>query len=614
MTEQTGPVPGPAVRRWTPWVLFGVAIVILVIGAWLRRHTLDDAFINYRIVDQLTAGNGPVFNAGERVEAFTSPAWLALLTVGDLLLPFRLEWIGMLGGIVVGALGLVFAGLGAHLLHRRDKHPDTVLLVPLGALVTAAFPPIYRLIATGLEDGLTIAWFGGCLWTLGRWTRSGERLGLASAVLIGLGVLVRPDLAPFVGVMLIAVLVGDRRAGRGRNLVMVVTAAAIPVASEILRMGYFGVLTPNTAIAKSASLARWGKGWHYLTDTIVPYGFWVPLVVLVVIGYVPLFARRRVDEHGRRAALVAAAYLVGAAISTLYIVRVGGDYMQTRLLLPALMGFLAPVSFVPWPRRVAPAEAGDRLPQAVRLGCAVVAVAWVVVCGVFVRTSSDKRTVLFESENAVTLADFQATFPGKIRPDVKPGGVYWVSKRLPYASARGATPIAIEYGVGKVAYSLDDDAYVFDLLGLANPIAAHEQLRVRGWPGHEKLLTQPWIAALTTAPGSAVRASSFPRPPVLQSQGQPVVLPNQGDAAGRPFADRVATARGVLGCETMQRFEASYAAPMTLRRFFSNIVRAPAHQRLVVSGEPALAAAHLCTPAERARIDAALVTARPAGS
>ena len=43
----------------------------------------DDGFINLRVVSQIKAGNGPVFNAGERVEAATSPeaslAWALTL-------------------------------------------------------------------------------------------------------------------------------------------------------------------------------------------------------------------------------------------------------------------------------------------------------------------------------------------------------------------------------------------------------------------------------------------------------------------------------------------------------------------------------------------------------
>jgi hypothetical protein len=177
-----------------------------------------------------------------------------------------------------------------------------------------------------------------------------------------------------------------------------------------------------------------------------------------------------------------------------------------------------------------------------------------------------------------------------------------MAKRLPYASSHGATPVIVELGVGKVGYAIADDVYLLDGLGLANPISAHEKLLKRGWPGHEKLLTQPWMAALATAPGSPVRASDFPHPPTLMNGDERVVIPQQDDPQGREFSVRVATARAVLSCDTMARVRASYEAPLTWRRFGSNLVRSFAHQRLEISGEPADAAADLCTPAERRTI------------
>ena len=67
--------------------------LIVAIGGWSHRWVDEDAFINFRILDQVFAGHGPVFNAGERVEAATSPPWLAVLAVARVLFGafFRIE-------------------------------------------------------------------------------------------------------------------------------------------------------------------------------------------------------------------------------------------------------------------------------------------------------------------------------------------------------------------------------------------------------------------------------------------------------------------------------------------------------------------------------------------
>ena len=49
---------------------------------WEQRWVTDDAFIAFidlRIVQHLLAGHGPVYNLGQRVEAYTNPLWVLLL-------------------------------------------------------------------------------------------------------------------------------------------------------------------------------------------------------------------------------------------------------------------------------------------------------------------------------------------------------------------------------------------------------------------------------------------------------------------------------------------------------------------------------------------------------
>ena len=65
-TLPPGPTASSRLRCCSP------AVIMLAMG-WHRRWMNEDAFINLRIVDQIFAGHGPVFNAGERVEAYDEP-------------------------------------------------------------------------------------------------------------------------------------------------------------------------------------------------------------------------------------------------------------------------------------------------------------------------------------------------------------------------------------------------------------------------------------------------------------------------------------------------------------------------------------------------------------
>ena len=97
--------PRLIVGGWTPvwagWCGWGsaVPVVVLAVQGYRFRWVTDDGFIYFRVVEQLQAGNGSVFNVGERVEIFTSPLWLAVLTIADVVAPVRLEWLAVLLGI-----------------------------------------------------------------------------------------------------------------------------------------------------------------------------------------------------------------------------------------------------------------------------------------------------------------------------------------------------------------------------------------------------------------------------------------------------------------------------------------------------------------------------------
>ncbi|OOK71302.1 arabinosyltransferase AftB domain protein [Mycobacterium kansasii] len=75
-------------------------------GAWQRRWIADDGLIVLRTVRNLLAGNGPVFNMGERVEANTSTVWTYLLYVASWVGgPMRLEYVALAVALMLSLLG-----------------------------------------------------------------------------------------------------------------------------------------------------------------------------------------------------------------------------------------------------------------------------------------------------------------------------------------------------------------------------------------------------------------------------------------------------------------------------------------------------------------------------
>ncbi len=598
-SDDRDPSPEPA-RRALQWAVLGLPVLVFVLGAWSYRFMLDDGFINLRIVDQLLSGHGPVFNQGQRVEAYTSPLWIAVLAVADVLLPVRLEWISVGGGIVLGAVGLALAMAAGVALWRgpsdRRAGPGRELFVPAGAAALAVLPPLWAMSASGLENGLSSCWIGGAALGLARWARDRSRPGRALLVVVGLGPLVRPDLGIFTVTMLAVLVVGVWADGRRAVLRVLAWSLAVPVAYQVFRMGYFGLLVPNTALAKSAGATRWDLGWHYLRDTVDPYWLWLPLILLGVGVAWPLVQRLRagrgqVTGAGRRRGLadpadrllaVGGALAAGGALSILYVVAIGGDYVHSRLLLPGLFGLLVPVAVVP-------------LRRAHALGLATLA--WAVVALAFLRSPEDKPFTLLPPKTAhpVTLADFDWGPGGSARQWFTGDGVYFSQQKLPVQPPPGQErPVVMSYGIGLTGYGLGTDVDIVDILGLAQPLAAHLELQRRGYTGHEKNLPAPWLAALTTAPGSKVTESMFPVPPPIGPPGHKARIVRQDDPGDQTFAQRVAIARHVLSCQAVRDFRSTYQAPLTAGRFWSNLTGAVGTTRFGLPPEPRAARRALC--------------------
>jgi arabinofuranosyltransferase len=545
-----------------------VPALALLVAAWQLRWVSEDGFIYLRVVENLLAGDGPVFNPGERVEAYTGPAWLALLAAGSALLPFAAaEHIAVVLGAALAAGGLAAGTLGTRRLLGAAAGREGVLALPLGALVVAALPPFCDYATAGLETPLVLAWLGGCWWGLVRSPRS-----LALAAAIGTGPLIRPDLAIFAAAFLLGQLV-LARPGLRRGAAVVAVAAALPVAYQVFRMGYFATLVPTTALAKEPGLANWGRGLDYLANLLVPYLLPLPLAALAVLG-----ARRRT--------LLAGIAVAAALVHVLYVVRLGGDYMHARMLLPSLFALLLPVAVVPVPRR----RAGYALALAV--------VAWAGVCAAMLRASADRADLVYDQRRAqltapghphpVTLADhrvlpYSQPFIGDRLREMAPGSLVTDSRRilvtfegrrvpvrepvaLPGVRTRGGRVVAWMGSIGRAGYAAGPAVWIVDRFGLADPVAGRLRLgeERRARPGHEKQLPLPWVLARFANPATV------------------------------PPDPEVAAARAALECGDLARVLEAVTAPLTAARFLDNLGVAVETRTLRIPDEPVAAARELC--------------------
>jgi arabinofuranosyltransferase len=595
------PFPYRPLTRISLWLSVVVVGALFAWGAWQRRWIADDGLIVLRTIRNLLAGNGPVFNAGERVESNTSALWTYLNYLGSLVGgPVRLEYVTLALALFLSVAGVLMMVLGTGRLYAPGLRGRSAVMLPAGALVYIAIPPARDFATSGLETGLVLAWIGLLWWMMVCWSQrlTSRWFDLGLAFVAGLSVLVRPELALIGGLALVMLLVAGR--GWRQRMFIVVAGGLLPVGYQIFRMGYYGLLVPQTALAKDASGDKWGQGFTYLTNFNGPYLLWIPAVLLIALGLVLLAGRQGSAERTRRRygwladrvqspSAVVAFMLVSGALQALYWIRQGGDFMHGRVLLAPVFCLLTPISVIP----VVVSGGGFNRGRGYLLvgsGAALWlgVVGWSIWAANSPGLGSDATRVTYSGivderrfysqatghAHPLTAADY-LDYP-RMRavlvaientPDgalLLPSGNYdqWdvVPAYPPPPPPPGVTmeswrrqvaPHTVFFtNLGMVGMNVGLNTRVIDQIGLANPMAAHTARLQDGRIGHDKNLFPDWAVA---------------EGPWLKERPY---IP--------PYLDEgwIKEAGVALKCGPTEVMLTSIRGPMGFHRFMSNVVHA----------------------------------------
>lgn len=561
--------------------------------AWTHRWMADDAFIDVRVVNNVLAGHGPVYNVGERVEAYTNPLWVLLLVVFRGLLPFlSVEWWAMVLGIALTAMG-VFLGSSATM--RFGRRQAVGLVIPLGALIVASVDGMWTFSTSGLEAGLIFGWIGLSWWLVVRNLNTG-RGTLVAALVISLGPEARPDMALLsAGLIVSLILIARDRSGDewrwlSWDLTRIVLAfILIPVIGELFRIAYFGMYLPNTALVKSAFSPYLSQGRAYLRDFVLPNALWFPGVVILALGAARMMAwsRRGVRIEVMVFSLVAA----GAIADGVYVIFIGGDFMHDRMLLPTF--FL--ISILTW------VDLKGRLERSVALSSLV---AWAVVSAGFLRytvagignnyVANERGFYMTASgvEHPVSLSSYhnfywyQVAREERAKADSLPPGEQVLTKGesaisitsigptpgatypATYVSAHSVLPEKVfvgTYNIGIWGAEAGPKVYIFDQLDLANPIGAHFSDMPQRRPGHSDPIGISWMIARFAPKGTTLGLGS-----------------------------EVVTERKVLGCQPLSGYLHTITEPFGWGTVVSDFEHFVTWTTMKFSSNPSTAEKQLC--------------------
>ncbi|MDI9547578.1 MAG: hypothetical protein QM346_08235 [Chloroflexota bacterium] len=298
----------------TAFLIVGFSVAVLVNG-WIS----DDAYITFRTVDHLVEGRGAVWNLGERVQAYTHPLWMLLVSAAVLVTKEYFLTVIALSA----ALSIVTAILVGYCTTNQPVSAWAAFVILLLS------PSFLDYSTSGLENAASHLLLAGflVLYVHGpNHQHSDSRWLYWLALLASLGAVNRLDTLLIYVPMLAAAW---RQTRRWTNIAPLVVGF-IPLAVwELFSLFYYGFPFPNTAYAKLDTGIPRGEliqqGVQYLLEcaALDPTG-----ATAIVAGTVAAFwlGKRRYQWASASILL----YLV-------YIIYIGGDFMAGRFLTPLLL-------------------------------------------------------------------------------------------------------------------------------------------------------------------------------------------------------------------------------------------------------------------------------------
>ncbi len=311
------------------FLYFFIAIYAFITRIWVA----EDAYISFRYILSLTAGHGLVFNLGERVEGFTHPYWLFLVSC--------LHFLGIhfhKGSIL---LGFFFSLSGFVILfYDKIKKGNVIYLLPALLVSHEGFRDFST---SGLEFSFTFFLLSLLLKnTYGKELDSPFFIGTIASILYH----TRPEmglLLPFYFLWRVY-----EKKGLDWKWIVQFSVAVFLFAGiyHIFRFAYFGDIFPNTFYAKSGGKSRYYDGLKYLYHFIFYSKFVLISSIFVILLVVKdiYFNKNTESLKNEKVESIQKILPIRELILTIfiahYIIRVGGDFMGFRLLLPYFVIFI----------------------------------------------------------------------------------------------------------------------------------------------------------------------------------------------------------------------------------------------------------------------------------
>ena len=284
-----------------------ISFFSLIRTAWIS----DDAAITLRTIDNFLQGYGPVFNIGERVQAYTHPLWFLLLSGASLLF----------GNVIIAAyLAPILISL-ANLWLFLKFTPNNTKTGLLGVTILLLSTAYLNYSTSGLENPLShFLLLLLCI-------AAQDKRFILTLLINSLLYLTRPDLI-ILTLPILATAFYARRCNKSR-VALDLAIGLIPIVIwTIFSIYYYGFPFPNTAYAKLGNgiplIERIGQGFIYIIDSAIRD----PATIGAIFTSVIISFRENLMQRS---------WALGILLYLSFIVSIGGDFMSGRFLTAPLL-------------------------------------------------------------------------------------------------------------------------------------------------------------------------------------------------------------------------------------------------------------------------------------
>ncbi len=316
-------------KGFIPKLLFA-ATTLLVVGVLVRTAWIgDDAYITFRTIDNFANGYGLTWNTIERVQAYTHPLWMFLLSI----LYFVTGEIYLTS--IITSIVIVLAAVIIYGLKIADSWHKAVMGIVF-LMLTRAFVDYST---SGLENPLTFLIAAIFFWQFLKKEPSPKRTFILS-LLASLAALNRLDTILIFFPSIVLILIEKPRWITVRAIII----GFLPfIVWEIFSLYYYGFPFPNTAYAKLNTGIDSSRlidlGFNYILNGIKTN----PLLGPVIFGAIIASLVKKSPKILMTG--------IGIILYMAYIIKIGGGFMSGRFLAVPFFISIIIFSNIDFPKR-----------------------------------------------------------------------------------------------------------------------------------------------------------------------------------------------------------------------------------------------------------------------